>query len=88
MSALEYELYGSAGAHLFEIAECVNDLVESLSSGWRITVSFKDAPDETSWIMGTVIRDIYDCYPESLIDELLRIEDLSPFGAKECLPAS
>jgi hypothetical protein len=49
--------------------------VEALNENRRITVSFKDA-EASRGVMGEVISDLYDRYPEELIESNVKLVDI------------
>jgi hypothetical protein len=76
MSALVEELREREGLDLFDTAERVNSwIVEALNENRRITVSFKDA-EASHGVMGEVIGDLYDRYPEELIESNVKLVDI------------
>jgi hypothetical protein len=77
MSELVERMEREEGLDLFDAGERVNGwIVAALNENRRITVSFKDA-EASHGVMGEVIGDLYDRYPEELIESNVKLVDIA-----------
>jgi hypothetical protein len=76
MAELVERMGKNEGLDLFDAADRVHEWIDqALKENRKITVSFKDA-EASHPILGYVVGDIYDRYPEELIEANLKLADV------------